>query len=98
MPKRDKQGRFVKGHSGNPGGRPRRAQEEEIKAALEKAVPESTVLAQLAAAIQRRESWAISLYLAYKWGQPVKRQEVSGEDGGPILITSVEFVGLEDEP
>jgi hypothetical protein len=75
----------------NPGRKPR-AEEEEIKAALRKAIPESEVLAALAVACRRREPGAIALYLGYLWGKPTDRVEVSGPDGGPI-----EYAGLSDE-
>jgi hypothetical protein len=73
--KRDANGRFVKGHKGIGGRKPRTA-EEDIKRALERAKPENEVLAKLAEAIGRRESWAISLYLGYKWGKPIERKEI----------------------
>lgn len=77
------------------GGRKTRTEEEEIKKELERAIPETEVLQALAALCRSR--WAdqriraITLYLAYKWGKPVERQEISGPEGGPI-----EFAGLSD--
>jgi hypothetical protein len=69
----------------NP-GRKTRTEEEEIKAALRNAVPEADVLASLAAACKRKESWAVTLYLAYLWGKPVERVDLAGEGGGPVVI------------
>jgi hypothetical protein len=80
----------------NP-GRKRFAQEEEIKAALRKAIPESEVLAALAVACRRREPGAIALYLGYLWGKPTDRVEVSGPDGGPIEHASLSDAELERE-
>lgn len=70
----------------NGGGRKPRVEEQEVKAALESAKPEVDVLKKLGEAIDRREGWAIQLYLAYKWGKPVEKHEMTGEDGGAVLI------------
>ena len=91
---RDKSGRFTAGHSAyRSGGRKRRTQEEEIKTALAQAKPRPDVLKKLGEAIERRESWAISLYLAYDWGRPVERHEVSGAGGDPLAIL-IDTTGL----
>ena len=91
----EQNGKFKQGNPG--GGRKRRADEEEIRAALVRAKPRARVLEKLGEAIERRESWAIALYLAYDWGKPIERTEITGAEGGPVLITSVEFVGLDNE-
>lgn len=67
-------------------GRKPRAQEDEIKRALEKAMPSAEVLEKLGDAIRKREGWAIQLYLAYHWGKPVEKHELSGADGDPIRV------------
>lgn len=77
-------GRFKAGNPG--GGRKPRKTEEEVKRALEKAKPEADVLQKLAEAIDGRESWAISLYLAYKWGKPIERAEFSGANGESLNV------------
>lgn len=83
------------GVSGNPNGRKPRATESEIEAALEKAMPSADVLSKLADAVARREGWAIQLYLAYKWGRPVEKQEHSGPEGGAIIVR---WLTDEDSP
>lgn len=73
---RKKNGQFDSGNRlQRNGGRKPRADEEQIKAALDKAMPKDDVLKKLAAAIDAGEAWAITLYLAYMWGKPVERQE-----------------------
>lgn len=74
----------------NP-GRKRFAEEEAIKAALRKAIPEADVLAALAVACKKREPGAIALYLGYLWGKPVERMVLGGEGGGPIEHKNVGF-------
>ena len=76
------------------GGRKPRVAEEQIRAALEKAAPEQDVLKKLAAAIEQGEAWAITLYLAYMWGKPVERQELTGANGSAVTLV----VRYEDAP
>lgn len=57
-------------------GRKPKATENEIRAALHKAMPSADVHAKLAQAVERGESWAITLYLAYDWGKPRERLDV----------------------
>lgn len=90
MEGRDANGRYVAGHAGN-GGRKRRTEEEEIKRALDAALPLDKVLEKLAGAVKRQEGWAITLWLAYHWGKPIERVEHTGENGEPIIHT-VEIV------
>lgn len=75
MDDRDEKGRFAKGAPGGPGRKPK-ATENEIRAALHKAMVPSAVHAKLAEAVERGESWAITLYLAYDWGKPRERVDV----------------------
>jgi len=72
---RDQNGRFIKGKPGGPGRKPK-ATENEIRAALHKAMPSADVHAKLAQAVDRGEPWAITLYLAYDWGKPRERLDV----------------------
>ena len=45
-------------------------------------------------AIERGESWAVAFYLKTKGKDRgyVERQEVSGADGGPVVITTIEVI------
>lgn len=88
---RNKTGQFVKGHPGI-GGRPSRVEETEIREAMAAACDPKIVGEQLAAAIKRRESWAVTLWCAYYYGKPRERVEVMGADGGPLLLTIVEQI------
>ena len=75
MTGRDERGRFAPGNSG--GGRKRREDEDEIKRALDAALPLPDVLAKFVRAVQRGESWAIALWLAYRWGKPKESVDVT---------------------
>jgi hypothetical protein len=74
---------FVKGQSGNPGGRPKRA---EFEKKARKAVDEKVVDAWIDEVEKRGEDWmrASELLAAYGYGKPPATVEVTGEDGGPI--------------
>ena len=87
---RDEHGRYVKGHPNEGAGRKPRTEEGEIKAALHRACPPSTVLAKLAEAIARGEQWAITLYLAYDWGRPKEQIDLRT---GKILELTFEHDG-----
>ncbi len=71
-------------------GRKPKAEEHEIRAALHKAIAPSAVLAKLAAAIEKGESWAITLYLAYDWGKPKEQIDLRT---GKILELAFEHDG-----
>ncbi len=86
---RDEQGRFPKGVSGNPSGRPRKAEQDEINSLLDKALPLAKVVPLLAECVKRKQPWAITLWLAYRWGKPIERVEHTGKDGEPIEIREV---------
>ena len=76
MAGRKANGQFAAGNRlGRNGGRKARAEEDAVKTALHKAILPTDVLKKLAEAINRRESWAISLYLAYEWGKPKEKHE-----------------------
>lgn len=84
---RKENGQFDKGNRlARNGGRKPRAQEEQVKAALRKAITEQEVLDVLAAAIKRREGWAIQLYLAYMWGKPIERVAQTDSEGNDVII------------
>jgi len=46
-------------------------------------------VARLAKLVDRGNIVAIKLWLAYRWGEPIQRQEVTGKDGAPVEITEV---------
>ena len=80
---------FKKGQSGNPGGRSKKQREIEQLAqeALEsgkgnKAVAGLLKIAQTASPKDRVAAWKV--LLAYAYGTPRQRVEVTGENGAPI--------------
>lgn len=87
-----RQGRWKKGESGNPGGRPKR--DNAITEFLSDKVGESDVtrrkallmsLIRIASDQKHRDQLrAIELLLAYDQGRPTEKVEMSGPDGGPI--------------
>ena len=83
---RDEKGRFGKNNGGGP-GRPRKTEEREIIAALDKAIPIAEVLGKLAAAVKNGEDWAIKLYLAYAWHLPT--QPVQNDISGALKVVVV---------
>lgn len=83
---RDEHGRFPKGASGNPSGRPRTEERDEINRMLDKALPLSDVVALMAECVKRKQSWAVKLWLSYRWGEPIQRAEITGADGEAILV------------
>jgi hypothetical protein len=78
---RDERGRLLPGHPGNPLGRPKRADERAIIAAMDKALPPD----KLSEALQDALTWAYEykspklilaiaqFVVAYQIGQPVQR-------------------------
>lgn len=80
----------------NPGRR-RRTEEEEIKKALRKALPEEDAVKRLAELCRGRNPLpALTLYFAYLWGKPVETKEISGPSGQPVHFAgAVAPVGAE---
>jgi len=85
---RDKKGRFVKGKSGNPDGRPPKASEEEYRDAIKEVIPLQRFINQLeklAVRADRGDSRAFSK-ICDLLGLNVVRQEVTGKDGERFVI------------
>lgn len=77
---------FQKGQSGNPGGRPS-APRQELSALLDehfKPARRKKVLEKLIDDAESGNHEARVLLLAYTYGKPVERQEISGPDGDPL--------------
>lgn len=63
------------------GARRRSAVALALRDALDRERPLSVVIAQLAAAVDEGQPWAIMLWLAYLVGKPVERRDVNIESG-----------------
>jgi len=101
-------GRWVKGQSGNPGGRPRKP--EVVSAFLEAIVKDANgntinrreeIMAALYTVATTRGSKeqikAAELLLAYDLGKPTERHEISGPDGGPLASVDMTAGGDPEE-
>ena len=89
MVERDEKGRLKKGAVLNPNGRPPTKSRERFEAALAAALNGKNleaILQRLVADATKGRPWAVTLVLAYYAGKPIERQEVSGDDGGPVRV------------
>ncbi len=83
-------------------GRKRKADELELQSLLIEAWPleqRRLTLERLATKARgdtKDSIEAAKLLLAYAYGKPIDRQEVSGPDGGAVPIQIIEFVKLPD--
>ncbi|SRR6266496_2166499 len=90
---------FVKGQSGNPGGRPSEARQE-LSALLDKVftiAKRKKVIEKLIQDAEAGQHDARLLLLAYTYGKPIERQEISGPDGDVVPIQIIEFVKHDDQ-
>lgn len=77
---------FQKGQSGNPGGKPGAARQD-LNALLDRVFTPTRrkkVLEKLIDDAEAGQHDARTLLMAYTWGRPVERKEVSGPDGLPL--------------
>lgn len=90
---------FVKGQSGNPGGKPGEARQQ-LQALLDKHFTPSKRKRVLELLIEDASSddWekrkeARPLLLAYTYGKPTEHKEISGADGGaiPLEIARIDY-------
>jgi hypothetical protein len=77
---RDERGRFLKGGDGGPGRKPLEVKADIVRA-LNSEITETDAVKLLAACVKRKEGWALKLWFAYLWGEPIQRVEASGPDG-----------------
>jgi hypothetical protein len=93
---------FQPGKSGNPGGRPRKTDEERtLEALCREKTPEAlaTILRIMAGSNMDRAKLAAAQYVLDRgWGRPKESVEHSGPNGGPIEQKStVDVAGLSPE-
>lgn len=80
---------FVKGQSGNPAGRKPNAARQELETLLDKTWPvakREQALINLATKAGNGDIDAIKILLAYTYGKPIERKEVSGPEGSAIPL------------
>lgn len=97
---------FIRGQSGNPGGKPGAARQE-LNALLDRVftpAKRKKVLTKLIEDAEAGQHEARVLLLAYTYGKPVERKEVTGADGAPFIpfdwhATVAEIAeGSDDDP
>ena len=84
---------FKPGQSGNPGGR--KSKRTELETLLDKRFTlarRQQVIDRLIDDAVAGEMESIKLLLAYAYGKPVERKEISGPDGASIDISVTEVV------
>jgi hypothetical protein len=83
---------FAKGASGNPGGRPKVA--EEFKERCRRVVDASVFAAWENEIISQGPDWmeASKLLAAYGYGKPAQAVELTGKDSAPLSISIVRTV------
>jgi hypothetical protein len=87
------------GHGGarRGSGRQSNRDEQQLQKVLKQAWPERDRIAATKVMVAKAlggDVEAYKLLAGYTWGKPVQRQEVAGEDGGPLRVV-IEYV---DEP
>lgn len=73
-------------------GRKPKADEEELLEILEQAWPKKDVIAAIKAIAERAmmgDLAALTLLLAYKYGKPKEKHELSGPDGSPPVVNLI---------
>ncbi len=77
---------FVKGQSGNPNGRPsaRRQELSDLLDSVFTPADRQAVIKAIVTDAKQGDNEARKLLLAYTFGKPVERKEISGPDGDPL--------------
>jgi hypothetical protein len=89
---RDDKGRFPKGVSGNPKGRPKREREVEYYRVLETSVSRAdweTIVVKAVDQAKRGDAVARKWLADYLIGPPIERKEHTGADGGAIIVSLI---------
>jgi len=80
---------FVKGQSGNPGGRKPKEQDSQLIDRL--TAFDDEAFKQLEAGLKAGERWAIKMFFEYRYGRPTQRIEQTDPNQQPreIIITTL---------
>lgn len=100
MATRDATGKFIKGQSGNPKGRPPKEREQrfyEITLAAVTFEDWKDIVAKAVSQAKKGDPTARKFLADYLIGPPVQRSELTGADGGAIVMTWAEFVKQAQE-
>lgn len=92
MTPRDENGRFVKGHSGNPNGGSAKKRSASYLAAFNKTLTIQDMKAIVAKAVEQAKAGdkdARRFVADYALGKPQQRVEVSGDGNAPLVIEIV---------
>ncbi len=95
---RDKNGRFVKGNGGGP-GRPKKEREVEYYRILQfRCTPDrwQKIIDKALEQAERGDAAARKWLADYLIGPPVERKEVTGADGGDVIVKIISGVTYED--
>ena len=68
-----------RGTKGNKGGRPPKADEQEI---IDRLSPlEDEFIGAMQRGLEQTQGWAVKIFAEYYWGKPKERLEVTSEEG-----------------
>lgn len=84
---------FKPGQTGNPKGRPKKSVEEKYSKAVYAAIkPEDLkeIITMISKAAKRGDVQAAKLLLSYVVGMPVQKNEITGADGGKIIVKLID--------
>ena len=89
---RDERGYWLPGQSGNPAGRkPGPSFMDEVRKALEKGGTLATIIKAYLKAAEKGDLRAIMDLADRLDGKPLQRQELTGAEGGPLVVIDRDF-------
>lgn len=94
---RDDKGRFVKGVSGNPGGR--KPMDVPITDLIDNAVSVSDwqdIIKKLRDMAKRGNLKAVEILMDRRFGKALQKTEMTGADGTPLTVKVIKGVSMDD--